>query len=142
MPLKDPVKRREYLRTYMRHWYQENKAKHIALVRSREKKIKAWLREHKEFLGCELCGETHPACLEFHHVNPDEKRFSISRVNVHLSVRVLRREIAKCRLLCANCHRKEHWKARHHETTGSNAPNKKRITLRSLIQHNPFFRTE
>jgi hypothetical protein len=126
----------------MRRWYQANKEKHIALVRSREKKIKAWLREYKEFLGCELCGETHPACLEFHHVNPHEKKFSVSRVNVYLSVRLLRREIAKCRLLCANCHRKEHWDERHPKTTDSNATNKKRIMLRSLIQHNPFFRTE
>src|SRR5205085_9899757 len=103
--LKDPIKRREYQRAYMRHWYEENKAKHIALVRGREKKIKAWLREYKESLGCEVCGETHPACLEFHHINPKEKRFSVGRLNDYLSVRLMKSEIAKCRLLCANCHR-------------------------------------
>src|SRR5205085_9755519 len=61
--------------------------------------------EYKESLGCEVCGETHPACLEFHHINPKEKRFSVGRLNDYLSVRLMKSEIAKCRLLCANCHR-------------------------------------
>jgi|SRR5205085_1266262 len=139
MPLKDPIKRREYQRAYMRHWYEENKAKHIALVRGREKKIKAWLREYKESLGCEVCGETHPACLEFHHINPKEKRFSVGRLNDYLSVRLMKSEIAKCRLLCANCHRKEHWSAHQAKAAGSNSPN---ITLDKRSQRNPFFSTE
>ena len=111
MPLKDKEKRREYQREYMRRWYQENKVKHIALVRGREKQIKTWLREYKESLGCEVCGETHSACLEFHHINPLEKKFSVGRLNDFLSVPLIRREI-KCRLLCANCHRKHHARER------------------------------
>jgi hypothetical protein len=110
MPIKDVEKRREYQREYMRRWYQENKATHIAYVRSRESRIKAWLRDYKQSIGCEDCGETHPACLEFHHTDPSEKKFSIGRVRDYLSVRLLKTEIAKCRLLCANCHRKRHWK--------------------------------
>ncbi len=47
MPFKDKEKRREYHKEYMRGWYQENKAKHIACVRKRDKKIKDWLRENK-----------------------------------------------------------------------------------------------
>jgi len=81
MPLKDKEKRREYQREYMRRWYQENKARHINFVRNRDKRIRAWLREYKETLGCEVCGETHPACLEFHHINPNEKKFSLGRIN-------------------------------------------------------------
>jgi len=81
MPLKDKEKRREYQREYMRRWYQENKAKHISFVRNRDKRIRTWLREYKESLGCEACGETHPACLEFHHIDPNEKKFSLGRIN-------------------------------------------------------------
>src|SRR2546430_1838561 len=98
MPLKDKERRREYQREYMRRWYQKNKVKHIALVRGREKRIKAWLREYKESVGCGVCGETHPACLEFHHVNRHEKKFTVGRVNNYLSVRLIKSEIAKCRL--------------------------------------------
>src|SRR5436305_14638032 len=102
MPYKDPEKRREYQREYKRRWYQKNKAEHIALVRGREKKIQAWLREYKEIRGCEVCGETQPSCLAFHHINPREKRFSVGRVNDYLSLRLIRTEIAKCSLLCCN----------------------------------------
>lgn len=90
MPHKDPEKRRQYQREYKRRWYQANKAKHIALVRGREKRIKAWLREYKESLGCEACGEKHPACLEFHHTNRQEKRFAIGRLKDYLSLKCSR----------------------------------------------------
>jgi hypothetical protein len=109
MPLKDKEKKREYQREYMREWYRKNKAKHIAYVRNRDEKIKTWLKEYKKSLQCEVCGENHPACLEFHHTNPSEKKFSIGRMKDYMSWKSLNAEIAKCRILCANCHRKEHY---------------------------------
>ena len=111
MPLKDPEKRREYHREYMRDWYQRNKASHIAYVRKREKKIRAWFKEYKQSIVCEKCGETHTACLEFHHIDPKEKKFALGRVSHKSSKKILLAEIAKCRVLCANCHRKENWSA-------------------------------
>ena len=113
MPLKDKEKRREYQREYMRKWYQNNKATHIAYVRNRDKKIKAWLKEYKQSLKCEDCGESHPSCLDFHHKDPSEKKFSIGRLKDYLSMRLLQSEIAKCRVLCSNCHRKRHWNERN-----------------------------
>lgn len=142
MPHKDPEKRRQYQREYKRRWYQANKAKHIALVRGREKRIKAWLREYKESLGCEACGEKHPACLEFHHTNRQEKRFAIGRLKDYLSLKLLQAEIAKCRLLCANCHRKEHWRQRHAEAQADNTANGKRTTIEEVSNRNPFLRKE
>ena len=115
MPIKDKEKRREYQREYMRKWYQKNKARHISYVRNRDKKIKNWLKEYKTTLQCERCGENHPACLDFHHINPHEKSFALGRVNKFLSVKLLQEEIAKCRVLCANCHRKEHYKQKEKE---------------------------
>ena len=116
MPIKDKDKRREYQREYMRRWYQNNRAKHIAYVRNRDKRIDAWLdawlKEYKLSLCCLSCGETHPACLEFHHINPQEKKFTIGRLERRVSLKSLQEEIAKCRVLCANCHRKEHYKQR------------------------------
>lgn len=112
MPYKDPEKRREYQRNYMRSWYQNNKSTHIAYVRNRDRKIEAWLKEYKLSLSCLSCGETHPACLEFHHINPQEKKFTIGRQERRVSLKSLQEEIAKCRVLCANCHRKEHYKLR------------------------------
>ncbi len=112
MPHKDVEKRREYQREYMRSWYQENKAKHISYVRNRDRKIEEWLKQYKLTLRCETCEENHPACLEFHHVNPQEKKFTIGRQERRVSLKSLQDEIAKCRILCANCHRKEHSRQR------------------------------
>ena len=115
MPLKDIEKRREYNRKYMRGWYERNKAIHISYVRKRDRKVRVWLKEYKKNLKCEKCDETHPACLEFHHKNPKEKKFEIGRGH-KASMRLLTTEIAKCRVLCANCHRKEHWSERNDGT--------------------------
>ena len=112
MPLKDKEKRREYQREYMRHWYQANKAKHIAYVRARDRRIEEWLKQYKLTLSCGVCGENHPACLDFHHINPQEKKFTIGRQERFITLRSLQEEIAKCRVLCSNCHRKEHWQQR------------------------------
>ena len=58
-----------------------------------------------------LCGyaECH-AALQFHHVDPSQKSFALSREGVTRSLAQAREEAAKCVLLCANCHAKvESW---------------------------------
>lgn len=61
------------------------------------------------YLGgkCLDCGETHPACLEFHHRNPGDKEFTIGSA-ANKSWEVLQPELDKCDLLCSNCHQKRH----------------------------------
>lgn len=122
MPLKDPEKRREYQRAYMRGWYEKNKATHIAYVRNRDKRIEAWFKEYKRSLSCPECGESHPACLEFHHRDPQNKKFTIGQKGRRKSLRSLQNEIAKCRVLCANCHRKEHWNQMNKEKEKGRSP--------------------
>ncbi|HQU83210.1 MAG TPA: hypothetical protein PKY59_08810 [Pyrinomonadaceae bacterium] len=112
MPFKDEDKKREYQREYKKRWYQKNKLKHIGYVRNYDGKIQEWFREYKKSLSCEICGENHPACLEFHHIDPNQKKFSVSTRRDRPSMKALLEEIAKCRVLCANCHRKEHWNER------------------------------
>jgi hypothetical protein len=140
MPYKNPEKRREYQREYMRHWYQSNKAAHIGYVRNRDGKIQEWFREYKKSLACEVCGENHPACLEFHHLDPKTKKFSVSRPHSRPSLKGLKEEIAKCRVLCANCHRKEHWNDRHAKARYKIPSDRKRTTGRSLVNRNPFLK--
>jgi DNA-binding transcriptional ArsR family regulator len=54
---------------------------------------------------CAICGyDRCEAALEFHHLNPKEKRFSISHGGLTRSLADLRQEAKKCILLCANCH--------------------------------------
>lgn len=53
--------------------------------------------------GCSRCGERDRRTLSFHHVDPADKLFTIGRT-LHVQAQRLRDEIAKCVVLCANCH--------------------------------------
>lgn len=60
-------------------------------------------------IPCAICGEDHPAVLDFHHVDGAMKSFSINTAvkNGTAKARVIA-EIEKCVVLCSNCHRKHH----------------------------------
>ena len=54
---------------------------------------------------CQLCGyDRHPAALQFHHVDPSTKGFALGASGLTRALEVMRREAAKCLLLCSNCH--------------------------------------
>lgn len=54
---------------------------------------------------CSRCGfDEHPAALQFHHLVPASKEFSVSRRGVTRSIEEARHEAQKCVLLCATCH--------------------------------------
>ena len=56
---------------------------------------------------CEICGyNKNISALEFHHINPKEKAFTVS--DTRHSWNEAQKELDKCILLCANCHRELH----------------------------------
>jgi hypothetical protein len=60
-----------------------------------------------EFFGehpCVDCGETDPLVLEFDHLA--DKRFNIAKGMRDRSWQAVLDEIAKCDVVCANCHRR------------------------------------
>ena len=73
-----------------------------------DQEIKQLVRSLKT--KCNRCSENHPATLQFHHTDPNVKEFCLSDAhkNGWNDQRILD-EIAKCEILCANCHAKEHW---------------------------------
>ena len=53
---------------------------------------------------CAICGfDEHPTALQFHHLDPGEKLFTL-RDGETRALERMREEAAKCVLLCANCH--------------------------------------
>ena len=66
---------------------------------------RAFIDEYKLARGCADCGYCgHPSALEFDHLPQFEKRHIISRLALgHRGP--LEAEIAKCEVVCANCHR-------------------------------------
>lgn len=96
-------------RTRAKKLYDLDKPKNRKRIYKYRKKI---VKPMKDFvlsirsLGCSLCNESDPCCIDFHHVN--NKTDDISRIIKHLSFNKLVNEINKCILLCSNCHKKVH----------------------------------
>ena len=110
MVYKDPLKQKAYFKAYSAKWYRRNKKKTIARVKTNLKIKKQWLADYKTTLKCSRCPESHPATLDFHHRNPQDKDDAIGQLIVNgVSMKRLTEEIAKCDVLCSNCHRKLHW---------------------------------
>lgn len=54
---------------------------------------------------CVICGyDRELGALQFHHLDPSEKRFQISRFGITYGLEQARAEARKCVLLCGNCH--------------------------------------
>lgn len=59
---------------------------------------------------CEICGyDKCQDALEFHHID-DTKSFNIGIHGYRMTFEELKKELDKCQLLCANCHREVHFK--------------------------------
>lgn len=90
---------REYMKTY----YRENPDKRDEHVSRRKARIKEQVNEYKVSRGCMDCGQSYPYyVLQFDHRG--DKKFTISKYMTSISIKSLWDEIAKCDVVCANCH--------------------------------------
>ena len=108
MPIKDPLRRKLYHAEYMKNvWYPKNRNRHIQAVTSLKRKLSLFVSEYKRGSKCKDCGlsgKDYPQVLEFDHLG--DKKFSVGGFSRYiLGMDTLKREMAKCDLVCANCHR-------------------------------------
>lgn len=64
-----------------------------------------------EYMGsqCADCGGRFPYYVfEFHHLDPTKKEMQFDELR-RRSWKVIVAELAKCVMVCANCHRVRHW---------------------------------
>lgn len=92
----------------LEYYYAHKKDKFPQYRKNYHLKRKQWMQELKESLVCIRCGENRWPCIDFHHRDPNEKEYSISRMIRRCSKEKILAEIAKCDVLCSNCHRIEH----------------------------------
>lgn len=77
-------------------------------VVERTKRLKQEMVDYKGGC-CEICGyDKYIGALDFHHINPNEKDFTIAKVRQYKFDEVIKEELDKCMLVCSNCHRKIH----------------------------------
>jgi hypothetical protein len=91
-------------------WHYRNRNVNAERTLQRRAELRAWVYRLRQSHGCSRCTEDNPACLEFHHVDEADKEMQIGRMVTHgYSRERIEEEIEKCIVLCANCHRKEHY---------------------------------
>lgn len=109
MPIKDPEARREYNRAYQRRHYQKNKKYYKDKAKRSNRNQRKWGREFitriKRMYGCIDCGIKNPVILEFDHVNGQKINNIADMVNQSYGLTIIKEEIRKCEVRCANCHR-------------------------------------
>jgi hypothetical protein len=105
--------------TQYQRWHYKNREYNAKRTLERRARLREWVYARKEeSQGCKECSEANPACLDFHHLDEEQKRMDVTdMVRNGYSKERLREEIAQCVLLCANCH----WKV-HHATVVDQLP--------------------
>ncbi len=92
-----------------RSWYaiDQNGARYRKLVATRRKARIAWhgsIVRRAKSVPCADCGKRFPPeAMDFDHLG--DKTLEISRLIVDAGTETLLAEIAKCEVVCANCHR-------------------------------------
>ena len=94
-------------RTCQRGYYQRNKTHIQGLKRANKERLRqeqaALVLDYLESHPCVDCGETDLVVLEFDHCR-DEKFAGVATMIGSYSTRAVLEEIAKCDVVCANCH--------------------------------------
>lgn len=90
--------------TYHKAHYEQNKDAYLAARDRRRTTMASWVQKLKEE-PCTDCQKTYPFyVMQFDHVRGD-KVDAVSKLMTHsVSRKVIEAEIAKCELVCANCH--------------------------------------
>jgi hypothetical protein len=79
----------------------------------RKNKIKNEFFEFKKTLKCLICGNNDFRVLDFDHIDPSKKSFNIGKqASQGIAFKSIMKEIDKCQVLCANCHRIKTWEDR------------------------------
>ena len=107
---KEKYKRRKELQDgYSREWHR-NHAEEVAFKKNlRKEQMVIYKGGRRSACGIEYNGEN--GCIfDFHHIDPNEKEYRPSTLVSVTDWEKVKRELDKCVLVCANCHRLIHKK--------------------------------
>ncbi len=94
---------------YTRQHYLDNKKYYIEKAKINRKRshdrLRSYLLKYYQSHNCVDCGESDPIVLEFDHIKGKTKGISVMLTSA-VSIKTLETEIAKCEVVCVNCHRR------------------------------------
>ena len=92
-------------KTYDHDYTQRNNGRWRESKNAFRAKRRSWLRELKTGRPCSDCGQVFPPeAMEWDHIPGTDKLGELSTTFVSRSRKLILEEIAKCDLVCANCH--------------------------------------
>ncbi len=111
---------RDCQKEYKDRHYRENKSAYVAKAKVGNDRYRrvfiGEIHELKRSTPCVDCGKRYPHyVMDFDHRDPDTKKSTIARLlyRSRAGRRRVMEEIAKCDLVCANCHRERTWGPRN-----------------------------
>ena len=88
---------------HLDYYRKKARKRNISVTNENYEKLYAYLREHP----CVDCGERDITVLEFDHTDPTDKKNAVTElVRGAYKWETVLEEIAKCTVLCCNCHRR------------------------------------
>lgn len=107
---------RDCMRKFNRQSYKRrSEEKHTQVKENRKtryEEARQFIWDYLSTHPCEKCGERDPVVLEFHHVKGRKVMEVTNMPRNGNSILSIRKEIEKCIILCANCHRRKTSKER------------------------------
>ena len=101
---------KECHKIYSKAHYEANKHKHnkrrMENRHQTGQKLRAKVLKYLQEHPCVDCGETDPVVLEFDRIRDKEHNVS-SMVTQGFAWKKIKKEINKCKVRCANCHRRK-----------------------------------
>lgn len=102
-------KTKKKARDYQHSWYIKNRVKRIKQIRESERRKvgekQRFMIDYLTFHPCVDCGESNIIVLQFDHLR-DKRNMVSYLVSESYSMKRVLDEIAKCEVVCANCHLK------------------------------------
>ena len=97
------------MKKYHRDWYHAHRdverKRRKARLQKHRRLVARMIADIKLILGCNKCGyRVSPYALDFHHRDATTKKFDVASYSSRHVLAVLA-EIAKCDVICSNCHR-------------------------------------
>ena len=86
--------------------YNQNKDRYYGVAKKRDRELREKIRKLKS-VPCADCKQTFdPVCMDFDHLPEFKKSFGIAHmIRRRMAWSKIETEIAKCEVVCANCHR-------------------------------------
>lgn len=101
---------RECSRQKSRSYYNSNRKAHKEKTYKRSlfqrQKNREFIYEFLQKNPCANCGEADPVVLEFNHLRNKSNNVAYM-LSEGYSIPTIKKEIEKCEVLCANCHRRK-----------------------------------